>query len=103
MASTDPARAAEGLALLAESIALNQRLGDPTQANESLDLQGNLFLAANRFLEARGTFQEVLATADRLGMSRHGVDWYLRQIHSKLRVKTTTHAVYKALKQGVIG
>lgn len=43
------------------------------------------------------------ATADRLSMSRHGVDWYLRQIHSKLRVKSTTHAVYKALKQGVIG
>jgi LuxR family quorum sensing-dependent transcriptional regulator len=42
-------------------------------------------------------------TADRLGMSRHGVDWYLRQIHSKLRVKTTTHAVYIALRQGLIG
>jgi DNA-binding CsgD family transcriptional regulator len=42
-------------------------------------------------------------TADRLRMSRHGVDWYWRRILSKLRARSATHAVYKALRQGLIG
>jgi DNA-binding CsgD family transcriptional regulator len=42
-------------------------------------------------------------TADRLGMSRHGVDWYWRRILVKLRAKSATNAVYKALSQGLIG
>jgi len=43
------------------------------------------------------------ATADRLGMSRHGVDWYWRRILSKLRARSATHAVYNALRRGLIG
>jgi DNA-binding CsgD family transcriptional regulator len=42
-------------------------------------------------------------TADRLNMSRHGVDWYWRRILLKLRAKSATNAVYKALSQGLIG
>lgn len=42
-------------------------------------------------------------TADRLGMSRHGVDWYWRRILLKLRAKSATNAVYKALSKGLIG
>jgi DNA-binding CsgD family transcriptional regulator len=42
-------------------------------------------------------------TADRLGMTRHGVDWYWRRILLKLRAKSATNAVYKALSQGLIG
>ncbi|MDQ2713234.1 MAG: helix-turn-helix transcriptional regulator [Acidobacteriota bacterium] len=42
-------------------------------------------------------------TSARLGMSRHGVDWYWRKILSKLRARSATHAVYKALSQGLIG
>jgi DNA-binding CsgD family transcriptional regulator len=41
-------------------------------------------------------------TADRLGMSRHGVDWYWRRILLKLRAKSATNAVYKALSKGLI-
>ena len=41
-------------------------------------------------------------TAGRLGMSRHGVDWYWRRILAKLRARSQTHAVYKALSHGLI-
>ncbi len=42
-------------------------------------------------------------TSARLGLSRHGVDWYWRRILSKLRARSATHAVYKAFSQGLIG
>jgi DNA-binding CsgD family transcriptional regulator len=42
-------------------------------------------------------------TGARLGISRHGVDWYWRRIFFKLRARGQTHAVYKALSQGLIG
>ena len=41
-------------------------------------------------------------TAPRLGMSKHGVDWHLRQIFLKLRANNGTHAVYKAWQRGLI-
>lgn len=41
-------------------------------------------------------------TADHLGMSRHGVDWYWRRILAKLHARSATHAVYKAFSDGLI-
>ncbi|MDB5096243.1 MAG: Serine/threonine protein kinase [Cyanobacteria bacterium RYN_339] len=73
LASADPAREAEGLALLDEAIALNRELRDPTETNEALDLQGNLYLSKGRFQEARENFRAVLTTTDRLGMDLDAV------------------------------
>ena len=39
----------------------------------------------------------------RVGMTVHGVDWYVRKILLKLRAKTMTHAVYNAFQQGLLG
>ena len=40
--------------------------------------------------------------ADRLGLSLHTVDTYLRGVYRKLEVNTRTGAVAKALKEGVV-
>ena len=42
-------------------------------------------------------------TSNRVGMSRHGVDWHWRNILSKFRARSATHAVYTAFQQGLIG
>jgi len=47
-------------------------------------------------------FNNQFPTNDRLTLSIHTVDTYLRRIYEKLEVNTRTGAVAKALKEGLV-
>lgn len=69
MASQEPERLPEALALMAEALAGAEAVGDPLALHEAQNNRGNLLLGVGRYAEALGAFQACEALA--AGMGNH--------------------------------
>ncbi|MDB5096332.1 MAG: two component, sigma54 specific, transcriptional regulator, Fis family, partial [Cyanobacteria bacterium RYN_339] len=73
LASGASGRVEDGLAMLDEAIAINQALGNPIAVAEALNNQGNVYMAAHRYAEARDVYARFLVLCGRIGPSNETV------------------------------
>ncbi len=100
LASTDANQMNEGLAMLDESIAINQRIDNLYELQEAHNNQGNVFLAAGRLGDAQRVFEKCLVLCERMASANEQIFAHLNLGAVQLELGRLADASAHARKAG---
>ena len=102
VASSEPTRREEGLALMHEAIALNDASGDVYDQAETYNNLGNVLFPAGRLAEAHAAFARYLELCQRMGSANEALFGYLNLAAVQLELGDLAGCLERAAQAGAM-